>query len=68
MKILRSAPQSKTSMLILFLCVICLCFTLFAEGTPAEGTAGTDSSQELTDQSAELVQIMNLNLRYILNT
>ena len=39
--------------------MLCLCFALFVEGALAEA---------LADRQAELIQMMNLNLRYILQT
>ena len=61
-----SHPYSKLRTTIAFIITICLCCTLFAGHMTAEGITETDGRQD--SRNAETVKIMNLNLRYILNT
>ena len=68
MKTMGNQPHSKRRITAVFLFVICLCFVFSAGYTPAEVAAETNGGREPIDHSAELVEIMNLNLRYILNT
>ena len=51
--------NAKRRMTTAFFIMLCLCLALFVEGALAEA---------LTDRQAELIQMMNLNLRYILQT
>ncbi len=53
--------------LLSLLFTFCLCFMLFAFSPPADAAAEA-ALQNPADHSAELVRMMNLNLRYILNT
>lgn len=62
MNMLRNHSYSMLKTIAVSFLVICLSFAL-VQRAPAEAPAGTDSSE-----SAETVRIMNLNLRYILNT
>ena len=62
MNMLRNHSYSMLKTIAVSFLAICLSFTL-VQRAPAETPAGTDSSE-----SAETVRIMNLNLRYILNT
>ena len=59
-------PQSILKMIVVLL--VCFCFVFSVQFAPAEAPAGTDSSRETIDENAETEKIMNLNLRYILNT
>ena len=68
MKTMGNQPHSKRRITAVFLFVICLCFVFSAGYAPAEVAAETNGGREPIDHSAELVEIMNLNLRYILNT
>ena len=68
MKTMGNQPHSKRRIAAVFLFVICLCFVFSAGYAPAEVAAETNGGREPIDHSAELVEIMNLNLRYILNT
>ncbi len=53
---------------VAFLCLICLCFGISAGRVSAEAAAETDNSPNPISENAEIEKIMNLNLRYILNT
>ncbi len=68
MKTMGNQPHSKRRITAVFLFVICLCFVFSVGYAPAEVAAETNGGREPIDHSAELVEIMNLNLRYILNT
>ena len=59
-------PHSKLRIVVALL--ICLCFVFSVQCAPAETASETVSSREPADRNAETVRIMNLNLRYILNT
>ncbi len=63
---MKALPSNmKRRMTIAFFIMLCMCLALFAEGALAEAPG---ASGELTDRKTELVQMMNLNLRYILQT
>ena len=70
----KSFLHSKFKALVVLLFVIsaCLLFsvnhTLTAAETRTETESESGSGQKLADEESELVRIMNLNLRYILNT
>ena len=68
MKILKSHTHSGPGTIVALLIMFCLCLVFPARRTPAEALSATDSSRGLADEKSELVRIMNLNLRYILNT
>ena len=57
--------NAKRRMTTAFFIMLCLCLALFVEGALAEAM---DAGPALTDRQAELIQMMNLNLRYILQT
>ena len=63
MEALHSNLKRRTT--IAFFIVICLCLALFVEGALAESPG---ASRALTEREAELIRMMNLNLRYILQT
>ena len=63
MKAAHSNPKRR--MTAVRFIMICLCLALFVEGALA-GSPG--DSRAPTDREAELVRMMNLNLRYILKT
>ena len=66
MKMVRTYPQSTRKTITAIL--LCLCFLFSIQPAPAEVSVGTDNGREAIDINAETVKIMNLNLRYILNT
>ena len=68
MKTMGNQPHSKRRTTAVLLFIICLCFVFSVGHAPAETAAGTNGSRDPVDHNAELVEIMNLNLRYILNT
>ena len=57
--------NTKRRMTTAFFIMICLCLVLFVEGALAEAPG---TGRALADRKAELIQMMNLNLRYILQT
>ena len=61
MKFSRNTLPSRFKTIMILSLAVCLCVQLFA------GSAAAEAATE-TDRNAEIVQIMNLNLRYILNT
>ena len=63
---MRAFPRSGLRTAAVFLCVVCLCFMFSAERAPAETIA--EASPDPLSEKAELIKILNLNLRYILNT
>ena len=62
----------KALVVLLFVISACLLFsvnhTLAAAETRTEAESESGSGQKLADEESDLVRIMNLNLRYILNT
>ena len=60
-----SHSNSKRQMIAVRIIMICMCFALFVEGALAQSPS---DSRAPMDREAELVRMMNLNLRYILNT
>ena len=68
MKNTRIFSPSKIRTVVLFLLAICLCAGFLAGHAPTGAAAETIGTQEAADRNAELIKIMNLNLRYILQT
>ena len=68
MKVLRSHPHTMFRTAAVLWLTVCLCFSFFAGCASAEALAEADSVSDPLGRKAELIRIMNLNLRYILNT
>ena len=68
MKMPGRCSRSKLRTAVILFFTVCLCFVFSAQRAPAEAAAGTGGSSEPIDGNAETVRMMNLNLRYILNT
>ena len=62
----KSHPRSALKTAVIFL--LCLCCVFSVQRAPAEIPGSTGTAGKTVSENAEIIRMMNLNLRYILNT